>query len=77
MSSEIPVFPGEQSMTLLINYMGVSNLLYNKLIYSQNKGSDDVKIGDARNRITESQQDEWLLSIREIIAKSNNNEDFI
>lgn len=71
MSKEMPVILGEQSVSLLINYLGISNLLYNKLIRLQDESGDDVKIGDIWNRMTESEQSELLLAIRKFTGKSD------
>ncbi|MDU4209940.1 hypothetical protein CWN26_24375 [Klebsiella pneumoniae] len=77
MSKEMPVILGEQSVSLLINYLDISNLLYNKLIHLQDEGGDDIKIGDIWNRMTESEQSELLLAIRKFTGKSDDDEDSI
>lgn len=70
----MPKMLGEQSVSLLINYLDVTTRLQKKIESFQNEQDHDVKIVDIWERLNESEKNELLAAIRIFTGQPDSDE---
>ncbi|VAM27267.1 Uncharacterised protein [Enterobacter hormaechei] len=70
----MPKMLGEQSVSLLINYLDVTMRLQKKIESFQKEQDHDVRIVDIWDRLNESEKNELLNAIRIFTGKPDSDE---
>ena len=70
----MPKMLGEQSVSLLINYLDVTTRLQKKIESFQNEQDHDVRIVDIWDRLNESEKNELLAAIRIFTGQPDSDE---